>query len=70
MNLASNVMEQAREFFALPEEKKMEVSSELIPDEYCGYHGMQRYNPNGWKYRGMLQFLVGDVSMTSHILTE
>jgi isopenicillin N synthase-like dioxygenase len=54
MNLASDVMKQAREFFALPEESKMEVSSELIPDEYCGYHGMQRYNPNGWKYRGVL----------------
>uniref|UniRef100_A0A093XCR5 Gibberellin 3-beta-dioxygenase 4 n=1 Tax=Talaromyces marneffei PM1 TaxID=1077442 RepID=A0A093XCR5_TALMA len=55
MNLASNVMEQAREFFALPEEKKMEVSSELIPDEYCGYHGMYRYNPNGWKYRDLYE---------------
>jgi isopenicillin N synthase-like dioxygenase len=52
MKLAQDVMEQAKSFFALPMEKKMEVCTELIPDEYCGYHPMSHYNPNGWKKRG------------------
>lgn len=53
MRLAENVLDQAKSFFALPTEKKMEVCTELIPDEYCGYHPMQHYNPNGWKKRGV-----------------
>jgi isopenicillin N synthase-like dioxygenase len=45
--------EQAKRFFALPEEKKMEVFTGLVPNEYVGFHPMKHYNRNGWKYRGM-----------------
>lgn len=43
---------QSKRFFALPEEKKMEVFTGLVPNEYVGYHPMQHYNRNNWKYRG------------------
>jgi isopenicillin N synthase-like dioxygenase len=43
---------QAKRFFELPEEKKMEVFTGLVPNEYVGFHPMQHYNRNGWKYRG------------------
>lgn len=52
MNLAQAVLDQAKLFFSQPPEKKMEVCTDLIPDEYCGYHPIQSYNPNGWKRRG------------------
>jgi len=55
MRLAENVMQQAKSFFALPTEKKMEVCTDLIPDEYCGYHPMHHYNPNGWKQRDLYE---------------
>lgn len=44
---------QAKRFFVLPEEKKMEVFTGLVPNEYVGFHPMKHYNRNGWKYRGM-----------------
>lgn len=43
---------QAKRFFALPEEEKMEVFTGLVPNEYVGFHPMKHYNRNGWKYRG------------------
>ncbi|KAI1617867.1 putative gibberellin 3-beta hydroxylase [Exophiala viscosa] len=46
MKLAEGVMEQAKSFFALPNDKKMKVCTDLVPDEYCGYHPMHHYNPN------------------------
>jgi isopenicillin N synthase-like dioxygenase len=46
--------EQAKRFFALPEEKKMEVFTGLVPNEYVGFHPMKHYNRNGWKYRGLI----------------
>ncbi|KAF3031590.1 hypothetical protein E8E12_000352 [Didymella heteroderae] len=44
---------QAKSFFALPEEKKMEVFTGLVPNEYVGFHPMKHYNRNGWKYRDL-----------------
>lgn len=49
------VMEQAKGFFALPEEKKMEVFTGLVPNEYVGFHPMECYNRNGWKHQGKFQ---------------
>lgn len=45
-------MRQAKRFFELPEEKKMEVFTGLVPNEYVGYHPMECYNRNGWKRQG------------------
>ncbi|RFU30378.1 hypothetical protein B7463_g5962, partial [Scytalidium lignicola] len=55
LKLATAVLDQAKEFFALPNGKKMEVRTDLIPDEYCGYHPMEGYNPNGWKRRDLYE---------------
>jgi len=52
MDLAADVITAAKSFFDLPKEKKLEVCTDLMPREYCGYHPMQHYNPNGWKKRG------------------
>lgn len=49
---AGEVMDQAKRFFALPEERKMEVFTGRVPNEYVGYHPMECYNRNGWKYQG------------------
>lgn len=51
---SEEAFKQAKRFFALPEEKKMEVFTGLVPDEYVGFHPMKHYNRNGWKYRGEL----------------
>jgi isopenicillin N synthase-like dioxygenase len=51
---AEVALEQAQRFFALPEEKKMEVFTGLVPNEYVGYHPMKCYNRNGWKHQGKL----------------
>lgn len=50
---AEEALAQARRFFALPEEKKMEVHTDLVPKEYVGYHPMEAYNRNGWKHKGV-----------------
>ena len=51
---SEGAFEQAKRFFGLTEEKKMEVFTGLVPNEYVGFHPMKHYNRNGWKYRGML----------------
>jgi len=53
MKLATEAMDQAKKFFALPEEKKMAVCTDLMPDEFCGYHPMEQYNINGSSQRGL-----------------
>lgn len=53
---AESTMEEAKKFFALPEEKKMEVFTGLVPNEYVGFHPMECYNRNGWKHQGTFQF--------------
>lgn len=52
MALAKAVFEQAKEFFNQEREKKMEVYTGLIPNEYIGYHPMHEYNANEKKYQG------------------
>lgn len=59
-------MAQAKRFFALPEEKKMEVFTGLVPNEYVGYHPMKCYNRNGWKHQGESTiFSTSSLSLTS-----
>ncbi|KAL2824387.1 Clavaminate synthase-like protein [Aspergillus cavernicola] len=50
---AAATFEQAKRFFALPEEKKMEVFTGLVPNEYVGFHPMECYNRNGWKHQDL-----------------
>jgi hypothetical protein len=50
--LTEGVLDQAKRFFSLPLEKKMEVDTALVPNEYVGYHAMASYNRNGRKYHG------------------
>ncbi|KAL4876510.1 2OG-Fe(II) oxygenase superfamily protein [Aspergillus karnatakaensis] len=50
---AEGTFEQAKRFFALPEEKKMEVFTGLVPNEYVGFHPMECYNRNGWKHQDL-----------------
>ena len=56
--LRLDVLHQARSFFSLPLETKMEVCTDLMPTEFCGYHPMEHYNINGTKQRGKLQVLL------------
>lgn len=35
-----NTFEQAKRFFDLPEERKLEVSTDLVPEEFFGYFPM------------------------------
>ncbi|KAI1070257.1 hypothetical protein LB507_010368 [Fusarium sp. FIESC RH6] len=50
---AEGALAQAKRFFALPEEKKIEVFTGLVPNEYVGYHPMKCYNRNGWKHQDL-----------------
>ncbi|KZT22409.1 putative gibberellin 3-beta hydroxylase [Neolentinus lepideus HHB14362 ss-1] len=45
-----DTFEQARRFFSLPEEKKMEIYTGLVPDEYVGYHPLLTSNRDGRKH--------------------
>ncbi|KAH6670603.1 putative isopenicillin N synthetase [Halenospora varia] len=42
-----NTFEQAKRFFELPTEKKMEVYTGLVPNGYVGYHPMEHYSRAG-----------------------
>ncbi|RDW89161.1 hypothetical protein BP6252_01193 [Coleophoma cylindrospora] len=42
----ANSFESARSFFKLPIEKKMEVFTDLVPNEFVGYHPMEHYARN------------------------
>ncbi|OHF03597.1 2OG-Fe(II)oxygenase superfamily protein [Colletotrichum orchidophilum] len=52
-NLADITMAEAKRFFDLPVEKKMEVFTGLVPNEYVGFHPMECYNRNGWKHQDL-----------------
>ena len=54
INLAAETLDQAKQFFALPKAEKMKVCTDLMPDEFCGYHPMEHYNINGSKRKGKL----------------
>ncbi|KAJ4290888.1 hypothetical protein N0V90_010084 [Kalmusia sp. IMI 367209] len=51
---AENTFEQAKRFFAQPEEKKMEVCTDFVT-EYFGYFPMARYNRNGKKEKDLME---------------
>lgn len=38
--LPQQTFEQARRFFSLPEERKLEVTTDLVPEEFFGYFPM------------------------------
>lgn len=50
--LATDAIKQAKRFFSLPKEKKMEVYTGKMPTEFCGYHPMEEYNINGSSRKG------------------
>ncbi|KAL3486794.1 Clavaminate synthase-like protein [Aspergillus germanicus] len=50
---AEATFEEAKRFFALPEEEKMKVFTGLVPNEYVGFHPMECYNRNGWKHQDL-----------------
>jgi isopenicillin N synthase-like dioxygenase len=50
--LTDGVFEQAKRFFKLPMEKKLEVDTNLVPKEYVGYHAMASYNKASRKHNG------------------
>jgi len=49
---AKAAFEQGRRFCALPMEKKLEVDTARVPNEYVGYHKLKGYNRNGRKQQG------------------
>ncbi|KAF2658705.1 Clavaminate synthase-like protein [Lophiostoma macrostomum CBS 122681] len=51
---AENTFLQAKRFFDQPEEKKMEVCTDLVR-EYLGYFPMARYNRNGKKKEDLME---------------
>ncbi|KAH7115847.1 hypothetical protein B0J11DRAFT_393707, partial [Dendryphion nanum] len=48
-DLAKKVFEQAEKFFKRSLDEKMDVCTDLMPEEFCGYHPMERYNWEGSK---------------------
>jgi hypothetical protein len=52
MSLAKDVFKQAELFFGRSLEEKMQVCTDLIPEEFCGYHPSERYNWEGAKRAG------------------
>ncbi|CAO2650345.1 Nn.00g016370.m01.CDS01 [Neocucurbitaria sp. VM-36] len=50
---SEGVFDQSKRFFTLPEDDKMKVFTGLVPNEYVGYHPMQYYNRNNWKYQDL-----------------
>ncbi|KAK9342525.1 hypothetical protein V1522DRAFT_415855 [Lipomyces starkeyi] len=51
--LADGAFEQAKRFFAMPIEKKMEVDTALVPGEFVGYHAMHQYSGNDRKHKDL-----------------
>lgn len=50
-----STFEQAKRFFALPEERKMEVCTDRVPEEYFGYFPMSTYNRNYKKKKDLME---------------
>lgn len=50
-----STFEQAKRFFALPDERKMEVCTDLVPDEFFGYFPMSTYNRNYKKKKDLME---------------
>ncbi|MCJ1300641.1 hypothetical protein MMC08_003438 [Hypocenomyce scalaris] len=49
----NGVFEQAKRFFGQPTEKKLQVDTALVPNEYVGYHPMKHYNRNERKHHDL-----------------
>lgn len=49
---AAEAFKQSQRFCALSLERKLEVDTALVPNEYVGYHKIQSYNRNGRKHNG------------------
>lgn len=47
LSYASGAFEQAKRFFALPVEKKMEIIIGTVPNSTVGYHAMESYIAGG-----------------------
>lgn len=52
---AANTFQQAKRFFALPESRKLEVCTDLVPEEYFGYFPVAKYNRNGKKKKDLME---------------
>lgn len=50
-----STFEQAKRFFALPTERKMEVCTNLVPEEFFGYFPMATYNRNYKKKKDLME---------------
>ncbi|KAK3073217.1 hypothetical protein LTR53_005416 [Teratosphaeriaceae sp. CCFEE 6253] len=59
---ARRAFEQGKRFCDLPMEKKLEVDTARVPNEYVGYHKMQGYNRNGRKQQGRPTLTPADLS--------
>jgi isopenicillin N synthase-like dioxygenase len=46
-------IEHGKKFFELPLEEKCKIHTDLIPDEFVGYHPLNSYQRDGRKLRGM-----------------
>jgi hypothetical protein len=52
---AESTFQQAKRFFALSEEQKMEVCTDLVPEEFFGYFPMSTYNRNHKKKKDLME---------------
>ncbi|KZT22408.1 Clavaminate synthase-like protein [Neolentinus lepideus HHB14362 ss-1] len=50
-----DTFEQAKRFFALPEETKMKVWTGQVPNEYVGYHPLNAYNNGKRKHNDLFE---------------
>lgn len=71
---AANSFEAAKRFFELPTEKKMEVFTGLVPNEFVGYHPMEHYARNkrakkGRKQRALIEQRTDNVQIFVKLLT-
>lgn len=53
---SGQTFEAAKRFFEQPTEKKMEVYTGLVPNEYVGYHPLEHYSRSGRKKKGKHKF--------------
>jgi isopenicillin N synthase-like dioxygenase len=49
---ATKTFEHSKRFFEQPMEKKMQVFTGLVPNEFVGYHPLEYYTRTGKKLKG------------------
>lgn len=54
-DLIDNTFAEAKRFFDLPMDKKLEVCTDLVPEEYFGYFPLSRYNKNAKQYKDLME---------------